>query len=284
MPVEIRHLRILLAVVDAGSMSRAAEKLGVTQPSVTRAMSELEQQLGTELLDRAGRRATPTAAGRQFTTTARRIVADFDSAMSTPFQSPTLRIAYSWAALTPAVERILRTWNGKSRSHSVELVRFGSPLSALSTSAADLALIREWTAQPGYRHIVIDEEPRVAAVSSDDPLAAETAIAFTDLAEYGLVLNTNSGTTPDDLWGHSRNRRRDRTTTDVEDWVTTIATTPGVFGLTPSSTADFYRHPALTYLTLRGAPPVTSSLIWLDDRTASVAAFAEHALNQTGRN
>jgi DNA-binding transcriptional LysR family regulator len=46
--VEVRHLRILLAVVEAGSMSRAAEKLGVTQPSVTRAMSELERQVGTE--------------------------------------------------------------------------------------------------------------------------------------------------------------------------------------------------------------------------------------------
>ncbi|MEW1934575.1 hypothetical protein AB0362_20530 [Rhodococcus sp. NPDC079359] len=77
---------------------------------------------------------------------------------------------------------------------------------------------------------------------------------------------------------------RDRTTTDVEDWFTTRATARGVFGLTPSSPADFYRHPALAYLTLRGAPPVTSSLIWLDHHTASVAAFAEQALHQTRRS
>lgn len=54
--------------------------------------------------------------------------------------------------------------------------------------------MREWTVQPGYRHTVLDVEPRVVVVSSEDPLAVTTSVTFTDFAAYHLVLNTNSGT------------------------------------------------------------------------------------------
>lgn len=285
MAVEIRHLRVLLAVVDAGSMSRAATTLGLSQPSVTRAMRELERHLRTELLDRAGRGATPTTAGREFTATARRLVDAFDNAIGAPITPATLRIAYSWAGLIPAVEQLVRTWNERRPAHpDIELIRVASPLSALSTAAADIAFIREWEPQPGYDQLPLDTEPRVVAVSSSDPLAHRPHAHFQDLADYGLVINTHSGTTPTNLWGHPHNPTRNRTTSDVEDWVATIATTSGVFGITPSSTADFYQHPALTYLPLRDAPAVVSSLVWLTTRSAAVNTLINHARTLTQRS
>ena len=258
--IEIRHFRVLLAVVDAGSMSRAAEELGLTQPSITRAMRELERHFGVELLNRAGRGATPTEAGAQFAAIARRVVDTFGIAVNSPIQTPALRIAYAWAGLIPTLEDLLKTWNTDDTHNAAQMIRVDNPLSALATATADLALMREWTSQPGHHHLDIHVEPRVVAVSTADALAQRPRVHVNDLASYGLVINTSSGTTPADLWGAPRNRTVDIRTRDVEDWVYTIATTSGVVGITPASTAEFYHHPGLTYLPYAALPRCAAHL------------------------
>ena len=64
MALNLHLVRVFAAVVAAGSFSRAADDLSLSQPAVSRAVQELERQLGTLLLDRAGRRVAPTSAGR----------------------------------------------------------------------------------------------------------------------------------------------------------------------------------------------------------------------------
>lgn len=61
--MELRTLRYYLAVCEAGSMSRAAERLHVTQPTLSRQMAELERELGCELLVRHSRSVEPTEEG-----------------------------------------------------------------------------------------------------------------------------------------------------------------------------------------------------------------------------
>jgi DNA-binding transcriptional LysR family regulator len=61
--METRNLAAFCAVVDRRSFSQAAERLGVTQPAVSLQIRALEKRLGTQLLDRSGRRVEPTEAG-----------------------------------------------------------------------------------------------------------------------------------------------------------------------------------------------------------------------------
>ena len=61
--MELRHLRYFVAVADAGSVSRAATQLRVTQPALSRQIRDLETELGLPLFDRVGRRLQLTAAG-----------------------------------------------------------------------------------------------------------------------------------------------------------------------------------------------------------------------------
>lgn len=61
--METKHLAAFCAVVDRRSFSQAAERLGVTQPAVSLQVRALEKRLGTQLLDRSGRRVEPTEAG-----------------------------------------------------------------------------------------------------------------------------------------------------------------------------------------------------------------------------
>ena len=72
--IELRHLRYLRAVVEAGSFSRAAEQLGITQPALSRQVAYLERVVGVPLLERAARGVSVTPAGESLVCSARRII------------------------------------------------------------------------------------------------------------------------------------------------------------------------------------------------------------------
>src|SRR5438034_4400811 len=73
--MDTRQLAAFCAVVERKSFSQAAERLGVTQPAVSLQIRSLEQRLGTQLLDRSGRRVEPTEAGLRLYTSAQRLLA-----------------------------------------------------------------------------------------------------------------------------------------------------------------------------------------------------------------
>ena len=74
MDPEVRQLRALLAVVDAGTFTAAADVLGVTQASVSRTVAALERALGARLLQRTTREASLTPVGAQVVGHARRVL------------------------------------------------------------------------------------------------------------------------------------------------------------------------------------------------------------------
>ena len=78
-PIEIRHLRYLLAVAEAGSFSRAADRLGVSQPNVSQQMRDLESVLRVSLFQRRGKRILLTSAGLIFQEHARAILRQIEN-------------------------------------------------------------------------------------------------------------------------------------------------------------------------------------------------------------
>jgi DNA-binding transcriptional LysR family regulator len=73
--MDTRQLAAFCAVVERRSFSQAAEQLGVTQPAVSLQIRSLEKRLGTQLLDRSGRRVEPTEAGNRLYRSAQRLLA-----------------------------------------------------------------------------------------------------------------------------------------------------------------------------------------------------------------
>ncbi|MBA3963253.1 MAG: LysR family transcriptional regulator [Chthoniobacterales bacterium] len=78
-PLDLRHLRYFLAVAEAGSFSRAADRLGVSQPNVSQQMRDLETALRVSLFQRRGKRILLTSAGRIFEEHARSILRQIES-------------------------------------------------------------------------------------------------------------------------------------------------------------------------------------------------------------
>jgi DNA-binding transcriptional LysR family regulator len=77
--MDLRRLRLFLAVVDGGGMTRAAEAEHVSQPSVSQAIRELEAELSTPLFHRVGRRVVLTAAGEALVEPARQVLRDVET-------------------------------------------------------------------------------------------------------------------------------------------------------------------------------------------------------------
>jgi LysR family cyn operon transcriptional activator len=77
--MELRHLRYFLAVADARSFTRAAERLHVTQPTLSHQVKQLEQKVGTVLFDRGTKEIELTAAGRLFKPYCERILKEIES-------------------------------------------------------------------------------------------------------------------------------------------------------------------------------------------------------------
>jgi len=78
-PLEIRHLRYFLAVAEAGSFSRAADRLGITQPAISQQMRDLEAGLRVSLFQRRGKRILLTSAGLIFQEHARVLLRELEN-------------------------------------------------------------------------------------------------------------------------------------------------------------------------------------------------------------
>src|SRR5690606_15442179 len=80
--METRDLDYLLAVEDQGSVGRAADFLGITQPALTKAIQRIEAQIGLPLFERTAKGMRPLEAGRAFLARARRIQLEYGDAVT----------------------------------------------------------------------------------------------------------------------------------------------------------------------------------------------------------
>lgn len=103
MNVTLRQLRVFLAVARAHSFSRAGDTIGLTQPAVSRSISELEGELGLKLLDRTTREVVLTEVGRSLATALDRLVADLDDTLQQARQVSEQRRGRVVVASSPTV-------------------------------------------------------------------------------------------------------------------------------------------------------------------------------------
>ena len=86
--LEVRHLCLMVALDQAGSVTRAADLLGLTQPALSRRIREAERRLGTDLYSREKKRLRPTLAGECLLEHAKRILAELARAEMDTIQIP----------------------------------------------------------------------------------------------------------------------------------------------------------------------------------------------------
>lgn len=285
MNVELRHLRALAAIGDHRSITAAAQALHVTQPALSRTLEQFERRLGVRLVDRTTRHVALTDTGQRLWEHSHRILTSLDSALAEAVQPQPLRLTFAWAALGRFTIPFLREWRAEHPDVLVRIRRSDDPEAALRRGDADVAVLRTSPAQTGVEQVALIEEPRVAAVADDHPLATRDALTLGDLVGECVAVCETAATTSADLWP-SGSRPRTVDVPGVVEWLTSIATGTTV-GVTAAGSSHHNPHPGVTYLPLTDAEPVTVHLAWPSGAAhpsteAFVALAQRHLASTTG--
>lgn len=260
MTVEIRHLRAFLAIAEELNLTRAAKRLHVTQPALSRTLAQLERELGVRLVDRSTHHVALTDSGVRFETRSFDAVRSFESALAEGGgQTMPLRLGHSWSAGIH-LAAIVRRWNVQARRCALVVVRRDDRTAGLTSGAVDAALTRGPLDGRRFRSVVIDQERRLAVLPSDHPLARKRTLSLDELSREPLVATTVGVTTPA-LWRGPTRPTVALEVDTVDDWLVAIATGVG-FGVTVASTAQLHPHPDVRYVPLADAGDVPLFLAW----------------------
>jgi LysR family hca operon transcriptional activator len=200
--MELRHLQYFVAVAEAGSLTVAAErKLHTSQPSLSRQIRDLEDEVGAELLTRRARGIELTLAGRAFLEHARTVLSQVEAATEAARRvAHPAKPCFSMGFLTgheltwmPEALQILRD---ELPNIDVMISSQYSPLLAqgLSKGKIDAAFLRGERGAPDLAFRLLVKEPLMVVLPSDHPLAALKAISPRDLV--GETFVTVSDTAP----------------------------------------------------------------------------------------
>ncbi|MFI1995594.1 LysR family transcriptional regulator [Actinoplanes sp. NPDC020271] len=263
MTVELRHLRAFLAIAAEGTITRAAARLHVTQPALSRTLRQLETHLGIRLIDRSTHHLRLTAAGHAFQPRAAAAVTAVDEALD-PARAGAwpLRVGHAWSALGEHTTPLLRRWKREHPDTPLQLLRVDDRSAGLDQGTVDVAVIRGEAGLPAeVDTVVLLHEPRVAAVAADSPLIRRTGLTLHDLVAEPIAVNTIAGTASLALWSAVDAPSDIVEVANTDDWIAAIAAGHAV-GVTTIATAATYPNPAVAYLPLAGVPAVTVYLAW----------------------
>ncbi len=192
--MDTRQLTTFCEVVERRSFSEAAARLGVTQPAVSQQVRALEQRVGTQLLDRSGRRVEPTEAGLRLYTGARKLLAleeqlfDDVAEPDAPLRG-TLEIGASTGPAAIVLPLLLCEFQRGNRELKVELSVFDtqSVVELVADRRLELGIVgaarrhRSVAFEPFFRDEVI------LACPPGHPFAGRT-VTLADLREGPLIL------------------------------------------------------------------------------------------------
>jgi DNA-binding transcriptional LysR family regulator len=263
MDIELRQLRVLIALADERSFTAAADRLGMSQSSVSRSLAALEHALGSPLMHRTTRRVEPTDTGIAFTGTSRRVLAELDRAVTEARgERSAVRIGYAWAALGARTTPVLRGWNREHPATPVRLVRINRRDAGLIDGLVDLAVVRHPVERSDLDSELVGVEPRVVVLPFDHPLADRDVVGLAELIPFLVAVDRHTGTTSAALWSSAGLEVPPMTETgDVEEWLDLIAAGDAI-GVTAEATAHQYPRPGVVFVALDDAPPIEVHLAW----------------------
>ncbi|TPG58065.1 LysR family transcriptional regulator [Roseomonas nepalensis] len=179
--IDLRRLRAFLVTAEEGHVTRAAERLGMQQPPLTRLLRGLEEELGTQLLHRLPRGVAPTDAGRVLMEEARAVLAratTLEETVRRAARGEAGRLAIGFtssAALHPFVPGVLRRFREALPGLRVELDEAGTAelVEAVLLGRLDAAFVRSPVGSvAGLAVERVLEEPMLAALPAGHPLAS----------------------------------------------------------------------------------------------------------------
>lgn len=192
--MDLRHLRYFVVVAEEGNITRAAERLHIAQPPLSRQIQQLEEELGVALLVRGSRPLTLTEAGQFFYAHARQLLSQTRELEAMTRRIGTierkLSIGFVGSTLYGMLPKVIRRFRSEQSTTELTLHEMTSmeQISALKEGKIDVGFGRIRHEDPNVRRIVLREERLVTALPSGHALADRPVISLLDLVDETLIV------------------------------------------------------------------------------------------------
>ncbi|MGI5133022.1 LysR family transcriptional regulator [Pseudonocardia sp. CA-107938] len=283
--MELRALRYFVTVADELHFGRAAERLHIAQPAVSRQIAGLERELGVRLFDRSSRRVRLTEAGDRVLDVAREALAAADRVrVAARERAGVMRIGTgAGGQFTARLERGIDALREQAPGFDVVLVDLpvAARLNALRQGEIDLALARGVRSAPGLRVLPSWSESVFAVVSARHPAAGRAAVGLAELADGPL--RTSQDHDPSvvtalrdaGLQGRPAHRRG-----TVHDTIVEVGSDQRSWTVLPADQAAEIRSTRVRVIPLEPQMTITGSVVVSTDlpcacAAAHVAAFGD---------
>lgn len=194
--LELNHLRCVIVLAEELNFGRAADRLHMSQPPLSRLIAEVEHHVGARLFERTTRRVEVTPVGEVFVAEARAVLARADLAAenvraAVRRQSGRLNVAYTWLALHTVLPEIVAQLRERDHEVSVDLVDLPSEIQreALAAGRVDLGFTDEPIAGEGFEALLLHSAPLNVVVPADHSLAQAGELTLVQLAEATFILH-----------------------------------------------------------------------------------------------
>ena len=288
MDVHLRELRYFVAVAEELHFTRAARRLYVSQPALSKQIRALEGQLGVALFARDRRAVSLTEAGAALLPLAQEVLETWrDAELAVAERAATaaavLRVGFLTRVgrgLLPAVQAAFAeshpAWQLQLRHADWQ-----DPTGGLADGSSDVAIV--WLPLPdtaAVAHLVVATEPRWVAMAAGHPLAARDAIAFAELLDEAFLALPAAAGVARDFWlaVEDRGGRPVRVAAEVASADETFEAllTERAVVLLASGNADLYDRPGIVARPVTGIGPARLAVAWrADDGRATVREFVE---------
>ncbi len=193
--MDFRHLKYFVAVADEQNFTRAAERLHISQPPLSRQIQDLEEELGTPLFERGSRPLKLTDAGRFFYGHATRLLEQAAQAVRSTKRIAQLerRLVIGFVASTMygALPLLVRKFRAACPQTELALVEMSTveQIEALKNGRIDVGFGRVRLDDPSIKREILREERLVVAIPAEHGLAGSTGpLTLAEVAPYPLLV------------------------------------------------------------------------------------------------
>lgn len=291
--LEVRAAEVFVAVAEELHFGRAADRLYMTQPAVSRHINRLEASLGLTLLRRTNRHVELTREGHVLLASARDVLASARRAVETAQLAARggagqLRLGSAGTLPNELAVRLVRTFRAAHPAVEVQLSQSSyitSPLAELDRGRVELAVVRTPVAVAGLAFEPLVHEHLLVAMSAQHPLAGRTSVRLAELAGEPVITSDSWSSSLRDYWAGVDDGADPSYSVAVAargpgEWLAALAGGQGV-SLCPRSIAGYYRRDDVAYVRVEDVRPCTVGLAWragdggpmVDNFVASATAY-----------
>jgi DNA-binding transcriptional LysR family regulator len=281
--IELREIRVFLALAEELHFARTAERLGLTQSRISQSLRGLERKLGGQLLYRTSRHVSLTPFGERFRDEAGAAYQQLAAVLQDSRKpAETLRLGiFEPCSAGPHLTEILDAFERRNGwdvdVHEID--HGGDPLGRLRHGDIDVLVIRLPLDAPDVAvGPILSVEPRVLAVAADHPLARRNSVSIEEVADFPVTECAGVPTTIMQAFvplltpSGRPIRRIDRSPVKPYELASLVARGKIVHPTVPSFDT-YYGEPGIVYVPIADLPPLRSALV--RSRSASNAQIPE---------